>query len=501
MPIKDEVLTIDALMQQCGVQFGTSGARGLAEAMTDRICYAYTSGFLGYLESQGKFKSGVEVAIAGDLRASTPRIMAAAAGAIRDRGGIPVNLGFIPTPALALFSTARHIPGLMVTGSHIPDDRNGIKFYKPDGEILKPDEAGIRRQQVTISADLFDTWGMYQISSELPVETVAGYQEYRQRYLEFLPNDCLSGQRIGLYQHSSVVRELLGEILEALGAEVVRLGYSDRFVPVDTEAIRPEDVTLARQWTQQYALDALVSTDGDGDRPLIGDENGTWLRGDVAGVLCARFLGIRHLVTPVSSNSLVEQCGWFEQVERTRIGSPYVIEAMNEALAAARSAVAGYEANGGFLLADEVSRGAARLSSLPTRDAVIVILAVLLLAQQQGCSISGLISLLPGRYTFSGRLKEFPSELSQARIASMNSGDPGQDMAAVKAVFADEFGELKKLDTTDGLRITFDSEEVVHLRPSGNAPELRCYTEADSPARAEAINQRCLEIMEGWRSK
>ena len=57
MPTKDEVLTIDELMRQCGVQFGTSGARGLAEAMTDRVCYAYTSGFLGYLERE-RFQTG-----------------------------------------------------------------------------------------------------------------------------------------------------------------------------------------------------------------------------------------------------------------------------------------------------------------------------------------------------------------------------------------------------------------------------------------------------------
>jgi hypothetical protein len=49
------------------------------------------------------------------------------------------------------------------------------------------------------------------------------------------------------------------------------------------------------------------------------------------------------------------------------------------------------------------------------------------------------------------------------------------------------------LDRTDGLRITFENGEIVHLRPSGNAPELRCYTEAASEARAQELNVRCLE--------
>ena len=47
---KSETIAIADLMQQSGVGFGTSGARGLAEAMSDRVCYLYTVGFLQYLE-------------------------------------------------------------------------------------------------------------------------------------------------------------------------------------------------------------------------------------------------------------------------------------------------------------------------------------------------------------------------------------------------------------------------------------------------------------------
>jgi phosphomannomutase len=43
------------------------------------------------------------------------------------------------------------------------------------------------------------------------------------------------------------------------------------------------------------------------------------------------------------------------------------------------------------------------------------------------------------------------------------------------------------LDLSVGLRVSFVGGEIVHLRPSGNAPECRCYAEADSPARAEAL--------------
>ena len=58
---------------------------------------------------------------------------------------------------------------------------------------------------------------------------------------------------------------------------------------------------------------------------------------------------------------------------------------------------------------------------------------------------------------------------------------------------------MKEISNIDGLRITFASEEVVHLRPSGNAPELRCYTEAGSEARAVELNAQALGVLRGWR--
>jgi phosphomannomutase len=276
---------------------------------------------------------------------------------------------------------------------------------------------------------------------------------------------------------------------------VTPLARSDRFIPVDTEAIRPEDIELGRQWAEDYGFDAIVSTDGDADRPLIADENGEWLRGDVVGVLCARFLGIDVVVTPVSSNTLVEACGWFTAVHRTRIGSPYVIERMQQALANAEGTVVGYEANGGVLLATDISRNGTTLTALPTRDAVLPILALLASARQQGCPISGLSAALPRRYTASERLKAFPTEIARERIAELAASSE-----AIVAMFGPLCGAVRGIDQTDGLRITFENNEIIHLRPSGNAPELRCYNEAASPDRVQGLNQACLTYLEAWRT-
>ena len=490
---------VEALMAESGVKFGTSGARGLVSQMTDEVCYLYTAAFIGYLEGIGELKGRGSIAVGGDLRSSTDRIMRAAARAVSDGGYTPIGCGTLPSPALAHYGLVHGMPTIMVTGSHIPDDRNGIKYTRKKGEILKADETGIKRESVVAPDGLFDPKGMFIKSPEPLKEDLEAVKMYVRRHLDFFPEGCLKGKKIGVYQHSAVGRELMVEILSGLGAHVTPLGFSEVFVPVDTEAIRPEDVEIAQQWAGAYGFDAIVSTDGDTDRPLISDETGEWLRGDVAGILTAAYFGADAVATPVSCNTALEKCGWFESVYRTRIGSPYVIEGMQQALKAGGKRVVGYEANGGFLIASNLLKKGKTLAALPTRDAIIVHLAILLLSIEKKKTISQLLSGLPQRFTHSNRLKDFPTEKSLEAIQRFCGGDEGKDRQAVETVFGSHFGRVGAIDTTDGLRVTFVNNEVVHLRPSGNAPEFRCYNEAETAERAEEMNEICMKIMGGWR--
>ena len=489
-------ISISELMVKSGVAFGTSGARGLATAMTDLVCYAYTRGFLQYLESTGELKrAGERVAVGGDLRPSTDRVMAAVCRAAEDMGYRPVNCGKVPSPAVALFGFENKIPSIMITGSHIPDDRNGIKFNKCAGEVLKSDEKGMSSQIVELDDSLFVADGNFANFHTYGVSPEAG-ENYAMRYLNFFANDALKNVRVGVYQHSAVGRDVLVKILSHLGAEVTPLGRSEKFIPVDTEAIRPEDVDLAHLWAATGMFDAIVSTDGDSDRPLISDEHGNWLRGDIAGILCAKFLGAGSVSTPVSCNTAVEKSGWFKEIRRTKIGSPFVVVSMLEATAGGARWVVGYEANGGFLLNSEIKTdgesGGRKLRALPTRDAVIVILGILLLARARKQKISELLNSLPARYTASDRLKNFATEKSRALLAKFDSGSEADDKLSLEKIFGGLCGTVASLDRTDGLRIVFTNAEILHLRPSGNAPEFRCYAEAETEKRAREITAGAL---------
>lgn len=461
-----KTINIREVMERSGVTFGTSGARGLVSSMTDEVCAAYAAAFLFVVKQSFNV---TRIAIGIDLRPSSGRIAAACAAALREQGILVDYCGALPTPALALYAQNEAIPAIMVTGSHIPFDRNGIKFYRPDGEITKADELAIADASVLIS----------QFSTDLPEINLAALEQYVQRYLDFFPPQYFKGLSLGIYEHSSVARDVLRRILEGLGAAVTSLGRTEEFVPIDTEAVAREDIQRGKQWAAAHHFDAIISTDGDGDRPLISDETGSWLRGDIVGLICARYLAANKVVVPVSCNTAIELCGMFATVMRTRIGSPYVIAGMQKINSAHDDTIVGFEANGGFLVGSRFIRDGKILAPLPTRDAVLPALAVLAAAREINGKVSDLLQNLPARFTASDRLQAFPVETSRQLIEKITG-----DKLILQHYLAPENALPVDINTIDGLRITFDNAEIVHLRPSGNAPELRCYCEAATEARA-----------------
>ena len=526
------------------LEFGTSGRRGKVVDLTQLEVYINALAELEYLQSRDRSEGGIvrgeEFFLARDLRPSSDafvpeqrgrgEIAQAIAAAIRDAGLRAVNLGLIPTPALMCYALARGKGSIMVTGSHIPFDRNGYKTNSSRGELLKQEEAPINEHVRKVRQKLydqrrdesfFDERGLFKSGhQELPAERPEARAAWIERFTHFfagrspvsvkaLPpaNQYLSGKRILVYQHSAVGRDVLAEVLERMHAEVIAAGRSDTFVPIDTENIgAPQLATiqaLADDATAKHGpLDAIVSTDGDSDRPLILGVNPVtgqahFFGGDLVGMVVAEYLQADAVVVPISCNDAVDRGRLARMVEpKTRIGSPFVIAGMQEARRRGKQRVCGWEANGGFLTGSDIERDGATLTALPTRDAILPILGTLFAAVEKGLSLVELFARLPKRYSRAALLEQFPKAAGRKLVEffSPHSGDPqNPELETIRERLAKfftaamGFGKITHVDYTDGVRVLFDNGDVAHVRPSGNADELRIYAVADTQERADAI--------------
>ena len=458
-----------SIIANSGVKFGTSGARGLVTDFTPEVCYAFALAFLSSIQSRFSFSS---VSFAIDNRPSSPAMATACIQAAHDLGLATQYYGVCPTPALAFVAMQDKQPSIMITGSHIPFDRNGLKFYRPDGEITKIDEQGIVQSSAHVPVEI--------TIQPLPDVNPCGASRYVKRVTDVFSPTLLASKKIGIFEHSSAGRDIYQGLFEALGAEVTALERTDTFVPIDTEAVAEEDKQKALAWSAQYGFDMIYSTDGDGDRPLLSDEHGNWLRGDIVGLLTAKALGVQALAVPVSCNTAIEKSGYFAAVTRTQIGSPYVIAAFPE-LHKDYHAIAGFEANGGFLLGSDVTLNDTVIHALPTRDALLPAIILLSLSIEKQCGISALVADLPQRFTQSDRLQNFATQDSKALLAEL-AIDPSPLLSALALKET-----VTEQNTIDGLRLTLSNDDIVHLRPSGNAPELRCYAESSTELDAASL--------------
>ena len=540
--------------------FGTSGLRGLVKDITDLEAYINVKGALRYLLTIGDLAAGSGVVLAGDLRPSTDRLMQACVQAILDSGCPVENAGKIPTAALVSHAVATGRAGVMVSGSHIPFDRNGIKINKSIGEVLKADEPGILREvervrgeeySRTATTSAFNADGMLKQRPELPPLDGSAEEGYVRRYLASFSENGLSGWSILVYQHSAVGRDLLVRILRELGADVITAGRSDSFIPIDTENITAEQLDHLEQLivgsqTDGQPIHAIVSTDGDSDRPLVvavlpaakvqrGVRRVRFLPGDLLGIVTAEYLRADAAVVPVSANDAVErrmrERGTL--LTKTKIGSPYVVAALDEIRRAAESErIVGWEANGGFLTASDISLGAGTLSALPTRDSTLPVLANLFAAAERKIGLADLWELLPARFGCAGLLDNFPvassrailnnlipsSELMEVEFdaaggvfdRSVTASAPAslaastaKDWQLTKAILnrfftpGDGFDDIACINVLDGVRVYFRNGDVAHVRPSGNAPQLRIYANSDSQARADQIVELALREPDG----
>ena len=228
------------------LKFGTSGLRGLVVELNGTPAFAYTRAFAEMLKEDGSVAAAKNFVLVGrDLRASSPSI-----AQLRLCG--PAGIRAQPARLRRSSHAGARLPwhALRDPGDH--GDREPYSRGPQWAEIL----SGSRRDRQTGRGrhpGMACQAGDHSRTGDSPWHPPEKTGSRSDRRLQdslprFLRCKGAGGLTVGVYQHSSVARDIIVDMLETLGARTVPLGRATSFIPVDTEALREEDEILARQW-------------------------------------------------------------------------------------------------------------------------------------------------------------------------------------------------------------------------------------------------------------
>jgi phosphomannomutase/phosphoglucomutase len=435
--------------------FGTSGIRGSAkELLTDQFCFDVGRTFSKFLAGYNQNK---KIIIGRDSRESSERIRNSFVSGVQYENFLAVDQGICPVPAInfLLIDDASLGGGCMITGSHIKADFNGFKFFAFKEEISKKHEAEIEEIYKKIAGEI----NFQEKNINIPVEDRA-----TERYIEMLVNLAdkpLPDLKIALDLCNGCQSVAIPDVLRRIGLEFKAINGSlvpKDFIARDTET--KEAAEPIQELMKKESFDIGIIYDGDGDRVVFVDRNGNFIPGDYSGSLIGKYSESDTLVTPINSSQVADNVG--KTIVRTRVGSPFVVEAMKK-----YNASFGFEANGG---------GFSR-EVMMSRDGGSTTIKILNLIKKTRKSFEEMIDELPKFYLYRTKV-DCPRELNEKILSQAKIDFQG-----------------KKIEETDGLKIWLTEDSWILFRASSNAPEFRVFTEAGTKLAAEEIGERGINFV------
>ncbi|WP_328184870.1 phosphoglucosamine mutase [Marinobacter sp. OP 3.4] len=441
--------------------FGTDGIRGrVGEA-------PITPDFmlrLGWAAGQAFKQDGQpnSVIIGKDTRLSGYMFESALEAGLSAAGVDVKLLGPMPTPAIAyLTRTFRACAGIVISASHNPHYDNGIKFFSGDGTKLDDGlEAEIERwleQPVTVceSADL---------GKASRVDDAPG------RYVEFckstVPNEfVLDGMHIVLDCAHGATYHVAPKVFRELGARVSVIGGDPDGLNINLGVGSTHLEALKEAVLHRHA-DLGIAFDGDGDRVLMVDRDGTEIDGDELIYMIAsqrKKSGTLHggVVGTLMTNLGVELALQDQGIpfERAKVGDRYVMERLLQ-----RDWLLGGEGSGHLVIRDCTTTG----------DGIVSALQVLLACWRADQSI--------------GELRQGMTKLPQTMI---------------NVRVAERFDPMERTDIAEAVRKAEDhlgAAGRILLRASGTEPLIRVMAEGEDAGVIERVAEELAEVVRGSRA-
>lgn len=418
--------------------FGTDGIRGrVGQApMTADFALRLASAAARVLAPRGG-----RALIGKDTRVSGYMFESALEAGFVAAGMDVLLVGPLPTPGIAYLTRELGADlGVVISASHNPFDDNGIKFFDRDGAKL-PDrveeEIEARLEEPAITRESTD------LGRAKRIETAP--EQYQAFCAGTVPRDLrLDGLKIVIDCSHGAAYKVAPRVLSALGAEIVPIGCSPngRNINDGCGSTAPELLQLT---TRGVRADLGIALDGDGDRVLMVDHEGTLVDGDqLLYILATAWHGTGELRGPVvgtlMTNFGLERALRERGIDfrRAKVGDRYVLELLKEC-----GGTLGGETSGHLLCLDKTTTG----------DGLVSALQVLAVMKRSGRTLAELSRAMP----------RFPQKLVNVRVAQRV--DPGQSPPIRSAVAEAE--------------AILGARGRVVLRASGTEPVIRVMVEGE----------------------
>ncbi|WP_423922197.1 phosphoglucosamine mutase [Frigoribacterium sp. 2-23] len=443
--------------------FGTDGVRGLANreltaalalGLAQASAVVLTKGHhADARRAEGRRPVAV---VARDPRISGEFLTAAVAAGLASSGVDVLDAGVIPTPAAAfLVGDINADFGVMISASHNPAPDNGIKFFAYGGTKL-PDEVEDRIEAAMSEPQLMPIGG--------DVGSIRRFADAEDRYvvhlLGSLPNR-LDGIHVVLDCAHGAASAVSPEVFVDAGAKVTLIGADPDGVNINDGVGSTHLDNLAKA-VLEHGADVGIAHDGDADRCLAVDANGTVVDGDQIMAILALAahekgeLADGVLVATVMSNlGLIRAMGDHGiEVKQTRVGDRYVLEEMNA---------------GGYSLGGEQSGHIVFQKYATTGDGILTGLHLVARMAATGKTLAELASAMT----------VFPQILINVKGVDRAGLDADQGVADAVAAFTAELGDTGR----------------VLLRPSGTEPVVRVMVEAADQETADRVAHALADVV------
>jgi phosphoglucosamine mutase len=433
------------------LSFGTDGVRGVANIeLTPELVLA-----LGRAAAQ---VLGTGPWLVGrDTRASGPMLHAALAAGLAAEGASVIDVGVLPTPAVASACASASLPGAMISASHNPFADNGVKLFAAGGRKLSDEvESRIEALLHRPPSSALEGAAVGRLSADVEGALTA----YEDRVVEALEGRTLDGLRVVLDCANGSASTVAGDIFRRAGADVTVLHAEPDGTNINDACGSTHPASL-----QAAVRDGAIGLafDGDADRVLAVAEDGSLVDGDQILALMAtdlRSRGRLHgdaVVVTVMSNlgfRLAMEAAGIEVVE-TKVGDRYVLEALAE---------------GGYSVGGEQSGHIIFTALASTGDGVLTGLLLADLVHRSGRPLHELAGEV---------MEKLPQVLLNVRVPDPKRvAEDANVSAAVR-----------------GVEARLGAKGRVLLRPSGTEPLVRVMVEAPTHDEAQAAAEELVEVV------